>query len=284
MNLAEQRAKAVAFRELHRGPKILVLPNAWDCLSARIFEQAGFPAIATTSGGIAAVLGYPDGQHIRASEMLEVTGRIAQSVSVPVTADLEAGYGASATDISEVMKAAIRAGIIGANFEDGRGPNQPLVDIARQVELIKTIRETANTCDIPFVLNARVDVYIYGVGDDANRFQEALRRATAYRDAGADCIFLIGLRDRDTIARLVREIGCPINIMAGPGTPTVSELEKIGVARVTFGSGPLRAMLPFMRRMADDLRESGGSDLLAQTEFTHAIVNQLFQKRGEPPN
>ena len=126
-----------------------------------------------------------------------------------------------------------------------------------------------------------MDVYLYGVGDDASRFQEALRRGRAYRDAGADCIFLIGLRDRDTIARLVREIGCAINIMASPGAPTTSELEKIGVARVTFGTGPVRAMLPFIRRMARELREPGGSDLLGQTEFTHATVNQLFKKRGE---
>jgi 2-methylisocitrate lyase-like PEP mutase family enzyme len=281
MNPAEQRAKAVAFREMHRGSKILVLPNAWDCLSSRIFEQAGFPAIATTSGGIAAVLGYPDGQQIHPGEMLEMAGRIAKTVSVPVTADLEAGYGACVNDISGVMRQAMRVGIVGANLEDGRGPNQPLADISHQVEVIKSIRETANSADNPFVLNARVDVYLYGVGDDASRFQEALRRATAYRDAGADCIFLMGLRERDIIARLVREIGCPVNIMAAPGAPTISELEKIGVARVTFGTGPVRAMLPFMRRMARDLRESGGSDLLAQTEFTHATVNQLFQKRGE---
>jgi 2-methylisocitrate lyase-like PEP mutase family enzyme len=127
-----------------------------------------------------------------------------------------------------------------------------------------------------------VDVYLYGAGDDASRFQEALRRGRAYRDAGADCIFLIGLRDRDIIARLVREIGCAINIMASAGAPTTSELEKIGVARGTFGTGPVRAVLPFMRRMARDLRESGGSDLLGQTEFNHATVNRLFEKRDEP--
>src|SRR4051794_18254714 len=129
MNVAEQRAKAIAFREMHRDPKILVLPNAWDCLSARIFEEAGFPAIATTSGGIAGVLGYPDGQHIRESEMLQIAGRIAQTVSVPVTADLEAGYGASAKDIAEVMGEGMRVGIIGANIEDGCGPNRPLADV-----------------------------------------------------------------------------------------------------------------------------------------------------------
>jgi 2-methylisocitrate lyase-like PEP mutase family enzyme len=278
MNLNAQRAKAVALRQLHRGPKMLVLPNAWDCVNARIFEEAGFPAIATTSGGVAAVLGYADGQQISAREMLQICGRIAQTASVPVTSDLEAGYGASPKEIADMMREAIDLGIVGANIEDGRGPNQPLTDISQQVEIIQAIREIANACDVPFVLNARVDVYLRGTGGDASRFEQALQRATAYRDAGADCIFPIGLRDRDTIVRLVRELRCPVNIMAGHGAPTIPELEKIGVARVTFGSGLMRATLPFVQKMARELRESVESDLLEQTEFSHVAVNQLFKK------
>jgi 2-methylisocitrate lyase-like PEP mutase family enzyme len=273
----ETKAKAIALRELHRAQKILVLPNAWDCLSARIFEEAGFPAIATTSGGVAAVLGYPDGQRISSREMLQIAGRIAQTVSVPVTADLEAGYGASPKEIADVIREAIGLGIVGANIEDGRGPNQPLAEIVRQVEVIRAIRETATACNVPFVLNARVDVYLRGTGDDASRFEQTLQRAAAYCDAGADCIFPIGLRDRDTIARLVRELHFPINIMAGHGAPTIIELEKIGVARVTFGSGLMRATLPFVQKIARELRESIESDLLEQTEFPHPAVNQLFE-------
>lgn len=278
MKMEQQRAKADALRELHRGPKILVLPNAWDCLSARIFEEAGFPAIATTSGGVAAVLGYPDGQQISAREMLQICGRIAQTVSVPVTADLEAGYGKSPKEIAGIMREAIDLGIVGANIEDGRGPNQPLVEIPQQVEIIQAIREASRSCELPFVLNARVDVYLRGTGDDASRFEQAVQRATAYRDAGADCIFPIGLRDRDTIAQLVRELRCPVNIMAGHGAPAIPELEKIGVARVTFGSGLMRATLPFVQKIARKLRESVESDLLEQTEFSHLAVNQLFKK------
>jgi len=278
MTSQEQRAKAVAFRELHRGPKILALPNAWDCVSARIFEQAGFPAIATTSGGIAAVLGYPDGQRISAREMLEMVGRIAQTVSIPVTADLEAGYGTTAKAVAETMREAMEVGAVGANLEDGRGPNQPLAEISHHTEVIRAIREVAVACDIPFVLNARMDVYLHGTGDDASRFKEAVRRSVAYRDAGADCIFLMGLRDRETIARLVRELGFPINVMAGHGAPEVSDLEKIGVARVTFGTGIMRATLPFVQKMAQEIRASGHCALLEQSEFTHATVNQLFKK------
>lgn len=277
MKSNEQKSRAATLRELHQGPKILVLPNAWDCVSARLFEQAGFPAIATTSGGIAATLGYPDGQRISAREMLLIVGRIAATVSVPVTADLEAGYGTTAADIAETIRQAITLGVVGANLEDGRGANQPLAEIVRQTDIIKAIREVATACEIPLVLNARVDSFLHGVGDNAARFKEAVARATAYLEAGAGCIFPIGLKDRETIARFVREVGGPVNIMASPGAPTISELENLGVRRVTFGGGMMRASLPSIYRLAQDVRASGRSDLLEQTEFSHAAVNGLFK-------
>lgn len=277
MNLEWQRARAAKLRELHQGPKTLVLPNAWDCVSARLFEQAGFPALATTSGGVAAVLGYPDGQRISASEMLLMVGRIAATVSVPVTADLEAGYGTTPDVVAETIRQAINLGVAGANLEDGRGPHQPLADLAYQVEVIKVARAVADTAATPFVINARLDVFLRGNGSDAERFNEAVRRAHAYCEAGADCIFPMGLRDRETIVRLLREVKCPVNIIIGPGSPPLAELEQIGVRRVTFGSALTRATLPCMQRLAQDLRATGNSELLAQTEFTHAIVNALFQ-------
>jgi 2-methylisocitrate lyase-like PEP mutase family enzyme len=278
VNFEEQRARAAAFRAMHRGPKTLVLPNAWDCLSARIFEQAGFPAIATTSGGIAAVFGYPDGQKISAREMLQMCGRIAETISLPVTADLESGYGTTPDQIAETMRDAMSCGIVGANLEDGRGPGQPLADAVFQVEAIRAIRAVAKSSGMDFVLNARVDVFLYGSGDDASRFKEAIRRAHAYRDAGADCIFLMRLTDREIIRRIVPEIGCPVNIMAGHGAPSVSELEQLGVARVTFGTGLIRATLPLVRKMAEALRATEEFPALEQTEFTHAAVNELFKK------
>ncbi len=277
MNLELQRVRTAKLRELHQGPGILVLPNAWDCISARLFEQAGFPALATTSGGVAAVLGYPDGQRIRASEMLLMVGRIAATVSVPVTADLEAGYGTTPDAVAETIRQAINLGVAGANLEDGRGPHQPLADLAYQVEVIKAVRAVADAADTPFVINARLDVFLHGNGSDTERFNEAVRRAQAYCEAGADCIFPMGLRDRETIVRLLREVKCPVNIIAGPGAPSLAELEQIGVRRVTFGSALTRATLPCMQRLAQDLRATGNSELLAQTEFTHAIVNALFQ-------
>lgn len=254
-----------------------MLPNAWDCVSARLFEQAGFPALATTSGGIAAVLGYPDGQHIRSHEMLTMVGRIAETVSLPVTADLEAGYGKTVSKVAEFMRQAISAGIVGANLEDRSCADHRLADLAYQVEVIQAIRQVAAASEVPFVLNARVDVYLHGAGDEPDRFAQAVQRAKAYRDAGADCVFSIGLNNRETITRLVPEIGGPMNIMAGPGVPTISELEQLGVRRVTFGTGLMRATLPLIRQMAQELRASGGCDSMAQTEFTHVVVNQLFK-------
>ena len=224
------------------------------------------------------MLGYPDGQHISPREMLQMVGRIAETVLVPVTADLEAGYGKTAAEVAETMRQAIDMGVAGANLEDGRGPNQPLAEIAYQTDLIKAIREVAVACEIPLVLNARVDVYLHGTGDDRGRFKQAIERAISYRDAGADCIFPIGLKDRETIARFVCEIPCPVNIMAGPGAPAISVLEEIGVRRVTFGTGMMRAILPFVQKLAKELCVSGKSDLLEQTEFSHATVNKLFKK------
>lgn len=279
MNASQSSVEATSFWDLHQGSKILVLPNAWDCVSARLFEQAGFPAIGTTSGGIAAVLGYPDGQCIPAGEMLGMVGRIAKTVSVPLAADLEGGYGSTPDQVAQTIRQAISAGVVGANIEDSDAANHRLRDLAYQVEVINAIRAIVQSSGASFVLNARTDVYLHGSEDDQSRFKETVRRALAYREAGADCIFPIALKDRETIGRLVKEIGCAMNIMAGLGVPTIAELEQLGVRRVTFGSGLMRATLPLIRQMAQELRASGNCDPIVQTQFSHATVNQLFTVR-----
>src|SRR5262252_4587201 len=163
MNIPEQARKAEAFRNLHHGPKLLLLPNAWDVASARILEEAGHPAIATTSAGIAYSLGYADGQNISRDEMLSVVARIARAVRVPVTADLESGYGSTAKEISETARAAIEAGAVGMNLEDLSGSEQnPLLELSMQIEKIRAVRETAAAMGVPFVLNARTDVFLAG--------------------------------------------------------------------------------------------------------------------------
>lgn len=276
-NLDEQKAKANAFRMLHRGGKILVLPNAWDVASARIIEEAEFPAIATTSAGIAFSLGYPDGQKISREEMLARVARIARAVRVPVTADVEAGYGDRPEDAAETTRAVIEAGAVGMNFEDATGdPQRPLFDLGLQTERIRAIRETVFKMGVLVVLNARTDVFLEQVGAPETRYDEVLRRGLAYRDAGADCIFVPGVRDAETIARLVRDLNCPVNILSGPGSLSVGELEKLGVARVSLGSAPMRATLGFLQRMAKELKTTG-TYISIEGAPAHADVNKMMR-------
>jgi 2-methylisocitrate lyase-like PEP mutase family enzyme len=275
-NLQEQKSKADAFRALHRGPKALLLPNVWDVASARIVEEAGFGAIATTSAGIAFSLGYPDGQKISREEMLARVGRIARAVKVPVSADAEAGYGDRPEDAGRTASAVIEAGAIGLNLEDGTGdPKHPLVDLSLQLEKIRAVREAALKTGVLLVLNARTDVYLDQVGPPHLRYFETINRARAYRDAGADCIFVPGVRDPETIGKLVKDLQCPVNILAGPGSPSIAELEKLGVARVSLGSGPMRATLGLLRRIAQEVKTSGTYSALEGAP-AHAEVNKLM--------
>jgi 2-methylisocitrate lyase-like PEP mutase family enzyme len=277
MTLQEQLAKAEAFRAMHRGPKILVLPNAWDVASARIFEEAGVAAIATTSAGIAFTLGYPDGQKIPRDEMLSCVSRIAAKVKIPVTADVEAAYGDRPEDAALTARAVIEAGAVGLNLEDGTDdPQNPLTDLSLQLEKIAAMRETAQSLGVPLVLNARTDVYLSQVGKAEGRFAEAVRRLAAFRDAGADCLFIPGLRDLPTITQLVRELHHPVNILVGPGSPSITELQKIGVARVSLGSSAMRATLGLAQKIAQELQTTGSYASLEDAP-SHAEVNRMLE-------
>ena len=271
-----QTDKAMQFLERHRGPGALVLPNAWDVASARIFEEAGFPAIATTSAGIAFSLGYPDGQKIPREEMIARIGRIVRAVKVPVTGDVEAGYGAAAHDAARTARELIQAGAVGMNLEDRSGnPAEPLLDLSLAVEKIKAVRAAAANLKVPIVVNARTDVYLLPGAQAGTGYYEAHRRLTAYRDAGADCVFAPGLKDPETIGRLVRDLQCPVNILAVSGTPSVPELEKLGVARVSLGSGPMRATLRLLKRIAEELKATGTYSAL-EGAVPHAEMNRIM--------
>jgi len=269
--MADAQGKTEAFRAMHRGPQILLLPNAWDVASARVIQQAGFWAIATTSAGVAFSLGYPDGQRISRREMLEAVRRIANAVEVPVTADVEAGYGDRPEDAARTAQEVLAAGAVGMNLEDATGdPQHPLLDLALQVERVKAVRE------LPIVLNARTDVYLLEIGSPEKRYEEALRRLAAFRDAGADCVFVPGVRDPATIARLVKDLQCPVNILGGPGTPSIPELQKLGVARVSLGSGPMRATLGLLRRLAEELKNAGTYAML-EGAIPYAELNRMMK-------
>lgn len=272
-----QQTKATIFRALHSGPEILLLPNAWDVASARILEEAGCTAIATTSAGIAFSHGYPDGQRIFPGEMLEQVHRIAKALRVPVTADVEAGYGNRPEDAARTARGVIEAGAVGMNLEDATGDaEKPLVELSLQLEKIHAVKEAASSLEVPLVLNARTDVYLLQVGHPDKRYDDAVRRLRAFREAGADCIFVPGVTDETTIARLVSDLGCPVNILAGPGSPTVPELRKLGVARVSLGSGPMRATMGLLRRIANELKSAGTYSALENAP-PHTEMNRLFE-------
>jgi len=264
-----QAEKAYRFRELHAGPPILVLPNAWEVAGAKLFQQAGFPAIATTSAGIANALGYPDGERISRDEMLDVVARIARAVDLPVTADVEAGYG----DPVATAKAVAAAGAVGMNLEDWHAEKgDTLVDIDQQCALIRQIRGLG----LPIVVNARTDVFLAGIGDPETRLQRTIERLAAFHDAGADSLFAPGVRDAATIGALARALPGPLNVLATPGMPSIAELEKLGVARVSVGSGIARAVLAVTRRIANDLR-AGSCDSMFAEQIPYAELNRFFE-------
>jgi len=273
--MTTQLEKAIHFRQLHRGG-ILVLPNAWDVASARVFEDAGFPAIATTSAGVAFSLGYPDGQRISREEMIARIARIVRAVKVPVTADIEWGYSSTAEEVARTTREVIEAGAVGVNLEDASGSaDQPLASLELALEKIKAARKSAAAQRVPLVVNARTDIYLLPGGNPDADYQEAVRRLVAFREAGADCVFAPGLKDAETIGRLVKAVLCPLNILAVPGSPSIAELEKLGVARVSVGSGFMRATLGLLRRAAEELKSAGTYSTIADG-IPYADLNKLL--------
>src|SRR6266567_2830625 len=280
MDIRKQAQKAEQFRKLHHGPRMLVLPNAWDVVSARILEECGHPAIATSSAAVAFSRGYPDGQRIPRGEMLDVVGRIARAVRIPVTADLESGYGTTPKDMADTVKAAIEAGAIGMNLEDVTGDDASShVDTPLQVEKIRAIRETAKSLGVPFVLNARTDIYLLPIGPETTRFERTVERLRAYRDAGADCLFAPGLQDAKTIAKLVKALEAPLNILATPGCPPLAQLEKMGVARVSAGSTVMRAVLGLVRRIGKEMAESRSCESLFAGSIPYSELNEMMTRQ-----
>jgi len=280
MDIRTQSEKAEKLRKLHRGPRILALPNAWDAVSARILEEVGHPAIATSSAAVAFSLGYPDGQRISRGEMLDAVARITRAVRVPVTADLESGYGKTPEEIADFTKAMVAAGAVGLNFEDVTGDDESShVELALQVKNIRAIRETSTALGVAVVINARTDIYLMPIGPAATRFERAVERLRAYREAGADCLFVPGLCDREIIEKLVKALGAPLNILASQGCPSLDELEKMGVARVSAGSSAMRAAMGAFQRVARDWLAHGSYDSLLRVTVPYAELNRMMGQR-----
>ena len=225
-------------RSLHRPGDPLLLPNAWDVATARAVVAAGFPVVATTSGGVAETLGYTDHEGAPADEMLAAAARIARGVEVPVTVDAEAGYG---MEPAELVAALQSAGVAGCNLEDTDHAAGSLRDPGRHAEWLGAVRQAASADGYPLVINARIDVFLgpflagAGPGTQEELVPKALRRARAYLEAGVDCVYPIVLWEADALRRFTSEVDGPVNVVRLPQAPSLSELAALGVARVSWG-------------------------------------------------
>jgi len=265
-----QKEKAELFLKYHQDKEILVLLNSWDTGSSKLVEACGYKAIATTSMGIAASLGYPDSQVIQLSEMIDVITGIVKEVHVPVTVDIEAGYGKNLNEVIDSVKKIIATEIVGINIEDSIDLSPVLMDEIEFCERIAAIRALSDSLGFHLVINARTDSFYTTTGSLREKLSDSIRRGNKYREAGADCIFVQPVWDKETISTLVKEINAPINILANPGIgaglpPSVRELQDLGVARLSMGSSVMKATLALIKKVADELSEKGTYNTLLDT-------------------
>ena len=265
---------AQRFRELHQTGQPLLLPNAWDAGSAAIFASLGFEALATTSGGVAWSQGYPDGERLPLAELLAVVRRIVRVTSVPISVDFEAGFGETPAQVGESVRALLDTGAVGLNLEDGiaHASLRPLDEAAAR---IAAARKAADAAAVPAFINARVDNWMVGGADAEALFDDAVRRARAYLDAGADGIYPIALADPDTIQRFCAAVPVPVNVGARAGLPDLAALGRLGVARVSTATRLAMVALAAAREAAQSVRDSGRFDGL-DARMSYDALQQMF--------
>jgi len=272
---SSQSEKAEAFRRLHDMKKVLVLPNAWDVPSARVFEDEGFPAVATSSAGMLVSLGYPDGEGIPHEEFVAAVSRIARVLGIPLSADVVGGFGDSPDGVARSVKAVIKAGAVGINIEDFAHTTKKLLPLEKQLERLRALVKLRKSFGVPFVINARTDALRFGAGDENAKLDEAIRRAEAFRDLGADCVYPMGLVDSASISRFVKALNFPTNVMVRKGLPPVAELEKLRVARVSFGPSASYAAMGLLRRASREVLEKGTYTSLLEGAVSFDELNAL---------
>ena len=270
-----QIEKAETFRKLHDGKEVLVLPNAWDVVSARMFEEEGFLAVATSSAGMLASLGYQDGEGIPREELVGAVGRVARVLSVPLSADVVGGFGDTPEDVARSVDAVVSAGAVGINIEDFAHRSKELLPLEKQRERLRALVRLRGQTRVPFVINARTDALRFAPGDYAAKLQEAVRRAQAYRDLGVDCVYPMGLTDASSISTFVKALDFPTNVMVRKGLPPIPELKRLGVARVSFGPSASYAALGLLRRVSREVREEGTYAGLTDGAITFDELNAL---------
>jgi 2-methylisocitrate lyase-like PEP mutase family enzyme len=271
-----QKEKAEIFLQFHHDEEILVLLNSWDPGSSKLVEACGYKAIATTSMGIAASLGHPDVEVIQLSEVLQIVKGIVNAVQVPVTVDFEAGYGNNVDEVVESVTKLITTGIVGINIEDSIELNPVLIDEMEFCERIAAIRALSDSLGFHLVINARTDSFYTSQASAREKLSESIRRGNKYLEAGADCIFVQPVWDKETIRILVNEINAPVNILSNPAIgaglpPSVRELQDLGVARLSLGSSLMKATLALIKKVADELSEKG----------TYTVLSDIMTPRPE---
>ena len=278
--MTTQHALATRFRALHDPAAPLALANIWDVASARVVAAAGAPAIATTSAGVAWGLGAADGNRISRTLMLDQLARIVAAVDLPVTADIESGFGSAPADVADTVARVLETGAVGVNIEDASfapaSPEEPLRPVAEQAERLAAAREAAERAGIPLYLNARIDVFLRQAGEESGRLAATLDRARAYLDAGASGIFVLGVADAETIAALTAGIDAPVNVGGSPGALAVAELGKLGVARVSLGAAIAEAAYALVDRAARELLATG-TYASVREGFDYPVINGLMK-------
>ena len=272
--------QARLFRSMHEAGTPLVLPNVWDAGSAALIAAAGARAVATSSGGVAWSLGRADGQQLTRRDMAWAVRRVAAVVDVPVTADVEGGYGPGPDDVAATVEAVIEAGAVGVNLEDSRAPGGPLFSVEEQTDRIRAAREAATAHGVPhFVVNARTDVVLFRIGDEGDRPEQVLRRCAAYAEAGANSLFVPGLLDLAALGRVAKEVPLPLNAMAVPGGPTIADLAGAGARRISLGTTLAEVAYGAARRAAEEILGAGTFEQSAGA-MPYPELNALFPPRA----
>lgn len=277
-----QRKKLARFRDMHFSDEVLVTPNAWDVVSAKIYELEGFKCVATTSAGIAHALGISDVERMTIDENLSVVKRITAAIDVPVTADMEACYTNDHHELHYKVGKIIESGAVGINIEDSPGfDRKPLHEMGFQAEKLTAVREASRHFGFDLFINARIDAWMFLEFSKEEKISECLKRAETYLAAGADSIFIPDLEDMDeeTIATLVNGIDAPLNIIAGSSTPAVSRLYELGVKRLSFGPRPMRAVLSLLKEIAREVNVEGTYELMSESSISYSEMNQWFLGR-----
>ena len=277
-----QQKKAKQLLELHKGDKLLVMPNIWNPITARILEAKGFPAAATASAAISTSLGYRDGEKIKLSTHLDIIERIVKSVNIPVTADIESGYALDIPELKGSINKIIDTGVAGINIEDSKGKEGEIRDIDEQCERLETVREISREKGLHLVINARVDCFLSKKDKPLNEvIKEVIKRANAYINAGADCVYPVGVLDLETIKSLRKAISSPINILGSHRTIPLKTMQEIGINRVTFGPFVFRSAIKKFVNIIEDLDNLGDYKSFSEDTFSFDEMFQFLREEKE---